>query len=62
MHNWKRAFLETGRDGLVQGQRRRSSRELELEAEHEGLFFVLALLVLALLEFLRSRILRSIYH
>ena len=31
VHNWKRAFLEAGREGLVQGQRRRSSRELELE-------------------------------
>ena len=31
------AFVEAGRDGLVQGQRRRSSRELELEAENEEL-------------------------
>ena len=37
VHNWKRAFLEAGREGLVQGQRRRSSRELELEAENEEL-------------------------
>ena len=37
VHNWKRAFVEAGREGLVQGQRRRSSRELELEAENEEL-------------------------
>jgi len=37
VHNWKRIFLESGRDGLAQGQRRRSSRELELEAENEEL-------------------------
>ena len=37
VHNWKRAFLEAGREGLAQGQRRRSSRELELEAENEEL-------------------------
>lgn len=37
VHNWKRVFLESGRDGLAQGQRRRSSRELELEAENEEL-------------------------
>lgn len=37
VHNWKRIFLESGRDGLAQGQKRRSSRELELEAENEEL-------------------------
>ena len=37
VHNWKRAFLEAGRDGLAQGHRRRSSRELELEVENEEL-------------------------
>ena len=37
VHNWKRAFLEAGREGPAQGQRRRSSRELELEAENEEL-------------------------
>ncbi len=37
VHNWKRAFLEAGREGLAQGRRRRSSRELELEAECEEL-------------------------
>ena len=37
VHNWRRAFLEAGRDGLARGRRRRSSRELELEAENEGL-------------------------
>lgn len=36
VHNWKRAFVEAGRDGLVRG-RRRSSREVELEAENEEL-------------------------
>jgi transposase len=36
--NWKRAFLESGRAGLEVGNRpRRSSRELELEAENEEL-------------------------
>jgi transposase len=36
--NWKRAFLESGRAGLASGGRpRRSSRELELEAENEEL-------------------------
>ncbi len=34
VHNWKRTFVEAGRDGLVRG-RRRSSREVELEAENE---------------------------
>ena len=37
VHSWKRTFLDSGRDGLAQGQRRRSSRELELEAENEEL-------------------------
>lgn len=37
VHNWKKTFLESGRDGLAQGGRRRSSRELELEAENEEL-------------------------
>jgi transposase len=37
VHNWKRIFLESGRDGLEQGQRRRSNREHELEAENEEL-------------------------
>ena len=37
VHNWKRAFVEAGRGGLARGQRRRSSRELELEAENEEL-------------------------
>ena len=37
VHNWKNAFLEGGRAGLAGPQRRRSSRELELEAENEEL-------------------------
>lgn len=37
VHNWKRILLESGRDGLAQGQRRRSAREFELEAENEEL-------------------------
>jgi transposase len=38
VHNWKRAFLESGRDGLAgQGRPRRSSREMELEADNEEL-------------------------
>lgn len=38
VHNWKRIFLESGREGLVgQGRSRRSSREMELEAENEEL-------------------------
>jgi len=37
VHSWKRTFLESGRDGLKRGQKRRSSRELELEAENEEL-------------------------
>lgn len=37
VHNWKRLFLDSGREGLAKGQRRRSNRELELEAENEEL-------------------------
>ena len=37
VHNWKKAFLEGGRDRLALGARRRSARETELEAESEGL-------------------------
>ncbi len=37
VHNWKRAFLEGGRQGLEQGAKRRSSREHELEVENEEL-------------------------
>ena len=37
VHNWKRASLDARRDGLAQGHRRRSSRELELEAENQEL-------------------------
>ena len=37
VHNWKNAFLEAGREGLAGPRRRRSSRELELEAENEEL-------------------------
>ena len=37
VHNWRNAFLESGRAGLAGPQRRRSSRELELEAECEEL-------------------------
>ncbi|WP_423916945.1 transposase [Candidatus Poriferisodalis sp.] len=37
VHNWKKAFLEGGRDRLALGGRRRSARELELEAECEEL-------------------------
>lgn len=37
VHNWKRMSLDASRDGLAQGHRRRSSRELELEAENEEL-------------------------
>ncbi len=33
VHNWKKAFLEGGRDRLALGARRRSAREAELEAE-----------------------------
>ncbi len=37
VHNWKNAFLEAGRAGLAGPQRRRSSREAELEVENEEL-------------------------
>jgi transposase len=38
VHNWKRVFLDSGRDGLAaQGRPRRSGREAELEAENEEL-------------------------
>ena len=37
VHNWKRLFLESGRQGLEKGARRPSSREMELEAENEEL-------------------------
>ena len=37
VHNWKKAFLESGRDRLALGGRRRSAREAELEAECEEL-------------------------
>ena len=37
VHNWKKAFLEGGRDRLALGARRRSARETELEAENEEL-------------------------
>ena len=37
VHKWKQTFLQSGRDDLEQGQRRQSSRELELEAENEEL-------------------------
>lgn len=38
VHNWKRTFLESGREGLAaMGRPRRSGRESELEAENEQL-------------------------
>ena len=37
VHNWKKLFLDAGRDGLAQDRRRRSARESELEAENEEL-------------------------
>ncbi len=37
VHNWKRLLLESGREGLAQGRKRRTSREVELEAENEEL-------------------------
>lgn len=37
VHNWKKQFLDAGRHGLEKGVGRRSSRELELEAENEEL-------------------------
>ena len=36
VHNWKKLFLDSGRDGLAQGRRRRSARESELEAHRSG--------------------------
>ena len=41
VHNWKRQFLEAGREGLEKGARRPSSREMELEAENEELMAAL---------------------
>ena len=35
VHSWKRAFLDAGREGLAGARRRRSSREMGLEAENE---------------------------
>ncbi len=35
MRNWKRVFVESGREGLERGMGRRSSREFELAAENE---------------------------
>ncbi|WP_423917532.1 helix-turn-helix domain-containing protein [Candidatus Poriferisodalis sp.] len=37
VHNWKRILVESGREGLTAGRRRRTSREAELEAEYEEL-------------------------
>ncbi len=37
VHNWKKQFLDGGRQGLEKGVRRRSSREVELEVENEEL-------------------------
>ena len=37
VHNWKRLFLESGREGQEKGTRRPFSREMELEAENEEL-------------------------
>lgn len=37
VHNWKRLLLESGRDALAAGRKRRTSREVELEAENEEL-------------------------
>lgn len=37
VHNWKKSFLDAGRQGLEKGARRQSSRELELETENEEL-------------------------
>jgi transposase len=38
VHNWKRLFLDSGREGLAAGGgARRSGREAELEAENEEL-------------------------
>ncbi|WP_420624132.1 helix-turn-helix domain-containing protein [Candidatus Poriferisodalis sp.] len=35
VHNWKSLLVESGREGLAAGRRRRTSREVELEAENE---------------------------
>lgn len=38
VHTWKRAFLDSGRQGLATGGKpRRTSREMELETENEEL-------------------------
>ena len=37
VHNWKKAFLDAGRERLAHGARRRSAREGELEVENEEL-------------------------
>ena len=37
VHNWKRLLLESGREALAAGRKRRTSREVELEAENEEL-------------------------
>ncbi len=37
VHNWKKAFLDAGRERLARGARRRSAREGELEVENEEL-------------------------
>ena len=37
VHNWKKQFLDAGREGLERGAGRRSSREVELESENEEL-------------------------
>ena len=37
VHDWKRLLGESGREGLAQGRKRRTSREVELEAENEEL-------------------------
>lgn len=37
LHNWKRTFLEGGREALKRGSAPRSSREAELDAENEEL-------------------------
>ena len=42
VHNWKKAFLDAGRERLAHGARRRSAREGALEAECEQLKAALA--------------------
>ena len=37
VHNWKRLFLDSGREGLAQARSRSSGREAELEAANEEL-------------------------